>query len=105
MNLLVPINRKYQHAWKQGLNLSSSLRLEVREEKLNLTPNILKIEINVPIGTTGPSFYSEHLSELSRNLSVGTFNFNRNRYAEPTILIGTPINVYPRVYSYVGSKG
>jgi hypothetical protein len=29
---------KYQYAQKQGLNLSNSLGLEVREEKLNLTP-------------------------------------------------------------------
>ena len=32
-----------QYAWKQGLNPYSSLGLEVREEKLNLTPNILKV--------------------------------------------------------------
>jgi hypothetical protein len=29
---------KNQYALKQGLNLSNSLGLEVREEKLNLTP-------------------------------------------------------------------
>ncbi len=36
---------QYQYAQKQGLNLSSSLGLGIREEKLNLTPNILKVEI------------------------------------------------------------
>ncbi len=41
---LVPIIVKYQYAWKQGLNLSNSLGLEVREDKLNLTSNILKVE-------------------------------------------------------------
>jgi hypothetical protein len=37
---------QYQYAQKQGLNLSNSLGLEVREEKLNLTSkkNILKVE-------------------------------------------------------------
>jgi hypothetical protein len=35
---LVGSSNNNQYALKQGLNLSSSLGLEVRDEKLNLTP-------------------------------------------------------------------
>ena len=38
---LVGSSNNNQYALKQGLNLSSSLGLEVRDEKLNLTPTKL----------------------------------------------------------------